>query len=69
MAADIAIQKECPVSRASATYAFDGKQLAGLLRENRPIEVFCTSCGQLHTLDADERARAADKLSAGLLRD
>lgn len=66
MAAEITIQKQCPVTRTTGTYVFDGKQLAALLRENRPIELFCTSCAQLHTLDADERVRAADKLSAEL---
>jgi hypothetical protein len=69
MDAKVTIQKKCPVTRATGTYGFDGRQLAALLRDSRPIELFCTSCAQLHTLDADERARAAAKLSAGLLRD
>jgi redox-regulated HSP33 family molecular chaperone len=53
----VALHKECPVSHAKLTHVVTQRELRQTLKENRAIEVFCASCGQLHTLDAHERQR------------
>ena len=53
----ITLQKECPVSRTKLTHVMTRRELRQILKQDRAIEVFCTGCGRLHTLDADERQR------------
>jgi redox-regulated HSP33 family molecular chaperone len=57
MKATISFQKECPVSRETMTHVFTARELRQILKQDQAIEVFCASCAQLHTLDADERQK------------
>jgi hypothetical protein len=60
----IAFQKRCPVSHATFTNVSTRRELRQLLKQGLAIEVFCTSCAQLHALDADERLRLSRLLIA-----
>jgi redox-regulated HSP33 family molecular chaperone len=53
----ITIAKECPNTHERITYTFTQREIRQILAQQHAIEVFCTSCAQLHTLDVAERQR------------